>query len=123
MRPAQGIQRGSVMNPNGDPSTPGYPSTANARRIPVALMEIPRIPVLPISYGNAPELLRGLSGNSIPQPWQGGLGFRYHVGPGPVQARIAVTTDAGSNGYREIWDTVGVIRGSDYPDELVMIGG
>src|SRR4051812_5647626 len=123
MRPPQGIQRGSVMNPNGDPSTPGYPSTVGAKRIPVSQMEVPRIPVLPISYGNAAELLRGLSGNSIPQPWQGGLGFRYHVGPGPVQARMAVTNDAGTSPYKEIWDTFGVIRGSDYPDEIVMIGG
>ena len=123
MRPSHGIQRGSVMNPNGDPSTPGYASTENAKRIPTSQMEIPRIPVLPISYGNAAELLRGLSGNSIPQPWQGGLGFRYHVGPGPVQARIAVSTDATTNPYKEIWDTFGVIRGSDYPDEIVMIGG
>ena len=123
MRPSHGIQRGSVMNPNGDPSTPGYASTENAKRIPTSQMEIPRIPVLPISYGNAAELLRGLSGNSIPQPWQGGLAFRYHVGPGPVQARIAVTTDATTNPYKDIWDTFGVIRGSDYPDEIVMIGG
>jgi N-acetylated-alpha-linked acidic dipeptidase len=123
MRPSHGIQRGSVMNPNGDPSTPGYASIENAKRIPTSQMDIPRIPVLPISYGNAAELLRGLSGNSIPQPWQGGLGFRYHVGPGPVQARIAVTTDATTNPYKEIWDTFGVIRGSDYPDEIVMIGG
>ena len=123
MRPPQGIQRGSVMNPNGDPSTPGYPSTVGAKRIPVSQMEVPRIPVLPISYGNAAELLRGLSGNSIPQPWQGGLGFRYHVGPGPVQARMAVTNDASTSPYKEIWDTFGVIRGSDYPDEIVMIGG
>ena len=122
MRPDHGIQRGSVMNPNGDPSTPGYPSTENAKRIPLAQMEVPRIPVLPISYGNAAELLRGLSGNSIPQPWQGGLGFRYRVGPGPVRARIAVATDANTNPYKEIWDTFGVIRGSTYPDEIVMIG-
>ena len=123
MRPSHGIQRGSVMNPNGDPSTPGYPSTANARRIPVSQMEVPRIPVLPISYGNAAELLHGLTGNAIPQPWQGGLPFRYHVGPGPVRARIAVTTDADTNPYKEIWDTFGVIRGTDFPDEIVMIGG
>ena len=123
MRPDHGIQRGSVMNPNGDPSTPGYPSTENAIRIPLAHMEVPRIPVLPVSYGNAAELLRGLSGNSIPQPWQGGLGFRYHVGPGPVRARMAVATDATTNPYKEIWDTFGVIRGSTYPDEIVMIGG
>ena len=88
------------MNPNGDPSTPGYPSTANAKRIPLSQMEVPRIPVLPISYGNATELLRELAGKSIPQPWQGGLPFRYHVGPGPVQARMAVTTDALTNPYQ-----------------------
>src|SRR5438105_1336005 len=123
MLPSQGIQRGSVMNPNGDPSTPGYPSTENAKRIPLAQMEVPRIPVLPMSYGNAGELLRGLSGKSIPQQWQGGLGFRYHVGPGPVRARVAVATDANTNPYKEIWDTFGVIRGSTYPNEIVMIGG
>jgi N-acetylated-alpha-linked acidic dipeptidase len=123
MRPAHGIQRGSVMNPNGDPSTPGYPSTANARRIPVAQMDVPHIPVLPVSYGNAAELLGGLSGNSIPQPWQGGLPFRYHVGPGPVRARIAVTTDANTKPYKQIWDTFGTIRGAELPDEIVVVGG
>jgi N-acetylated-alpha-linked acidic dipeptidase len=123
MRPSQGIQRGSVMNMDGDPSTPGYPSTANAKRIPLSQMDVPHIPVLPISYGNAAELLRGLTGKSIPQPWQGGLPFRYHVGPGPVQARMAVTTDATTNPYKEIWDTFGIVRGSEFPDEIVMIGG
>jgi N-acetylated-alpha-linked acidic dipeptidase len=123
MRPATGVQRGSVMNPNGDPSTPGYPSTAGATRVSPSQMDVPRIPVLPISYGSAEELLRGLSGHSIPQPWQGGLPFRYHVGPGPVQARIAVTTDASTNPYKDIWNTFGVVRGSEYPDEIVVIGG
>ncbi|MDP9205418.1 MAG: M20/M25/M40 family metallo-hydrolase [Gemmatimonadota bacterium] len=123
MRPSHGIQRGSVMNPNGDPSTPGYPSTVNTKRIPPREMNIPRIPVLPVSYGNATELLRALSGRSIPQPWQGGLPFRYHVGPGPVQVRIEVTTDAATNPYKQIWDTFGTIRGSEFPDEIVIVGG
>jgi N-acetylated-alpha-linked acidic dipeptidase len=122
MRPSNGVQRGSVMNANGDPSTPGYPSTTNARRIPVPEMDIPHIPVVPISYGNAAELLRGLTGKSIPQSWQGALPFRYHVGPGPVQARIAVATDAATNPYKQIWNTFGTIRGSEFPDEIVMIG-
>jgi N-acetylated-alpha-linked acidic dipeptidase len=123
MRPSQGIQRGSVMNPDGDPTTPGYPSTTNAKRIPLSQMDVPHIPVLPISYGNASELLRGLTGKSIPQTWQGGLAFRYHVGPGPVQARMTVTTDATTNPYKEIWDTFGIVRGSEFPEEIVMIGG
>jgi len=123
MRPSHGLQRGSVMNPNGDPSTPGYPSTTNAKRIALTAMDVPHIPVLPISYGNATELLRGLTGKSIPQPWQGGLPFRYHVGPGPVQARIAVTTDVTTNPYKQIWDTFGTIRGSEFPEEIVIVGG
>ena len=122
MRPANGVQRGSVMNANGDPSTPGYPSIANAKRIAVADMAVPRIPVVPVSYANASELLRGLTGNSIPQSWQGALPFRYHVGPGPVQARIAVATDAATNPYKQIWNTFGTIRGKEFPDEIVMIG-
>jgi N-acetylated-alpha-linked acidic dipeptidase len=123
MRPPQGIQRGSVMNPDGDPSTPGYPSKSGVRRIPTAQMDVPHIPVIPVSYRNASELLRDLAGNSIPQPWQGGLPFRYHVGPGPVQARVAVSTDAATNAYKDIWDTFGIIRGSVFPDEIVMVGG
>jgi N-acetylated-alpha-linked acidic dipeptidase len=123
MRPAQGIQRGSVMNPDGDPSTPGYASTAGAKRLAPNEMAVPHIPVLPLSYGNAAELLRGLGGQSIPQTWQGGLPFRYHVGPGPVEARMAVVTDAPKNGYKKIWDTFGIIRGTQFPDEIVLIGG
>jgi N-acetylated-alpha-linked acidic dipeptidase len=40
-----------------------------------------------------------------------------------VQARIAVTTDAATNPYKQIWNTFGTIRGSEFPDEIVIIGG
>ena len=33
MRNANGVQRGSILNPDGDPSTPGYGSTANVPRL------------------------------------------------------------------------------------------
>ncbi len=122
MRPSYGVQRGSILNVNGDPSTPGYPSTEGARRIdPDSIM--PKIPVVPISYGNAAKLLEGLGGTEIPQDWQGGLPFRYHVGPGPVEARVQVETDAATKPYKDIWDTFGVVRGSELPDEMVVIGG
>ncbi|HSU14890.1 M28 family peptidase [Longimicrobium sp.] len=123
MRPERGVQRGSILNSDGDPSTPGYPSTDNARRLSPAEMDIPRIPVIPVSYANAAELLRGVRGTAVPQAWQGGLPFRYHVGPGPVVARIAVETDERTSPMKDIWDTFGVIRGSELPDEIVMVGG
>ncbi len=123
MRPPFGVQRGSVFNGNGDPSTPGWPSRDDARRLPVDSMGTPRIPVVPIGYGNAQLLLEGVRGASVPQTWQGGLALRYHVGPGPARARVQVTTDAASGGgWKTIWNTFGTIRGSEQPDELVMVG-
>jgi N-acetylated-alpha-linked acidic dipeptidase len=123
MRNERGVQRGSVYNGDGDPSTPGRPSTEGAERIPEAQMGLPRIPVIPVSYANAAELLRGVRGTAVPQPWQGGLPFRYHLGPGPVVARIAVTTDAATAAYKDIWDTFGIVRGSDLPEQMVIVGG
>ena len=119
----RGVQRGSVMNGAGDPSTPGYPSLANAPRIPEVQMPVPRIPVLPLSYGNAVELLKDVRGTNIPRGWQGGLAFRYHVGPGPVRARVKVWSDSATAAYKSIWDTFGIIRGSDFPDEVIIVGG
>ncbi len=123
-RPAGGVQRGSVLNVDGDPSTPGWPSTDSAKRLPPDQMDVPHIPVIPISYGNAQKLLADVRGTSIPnQSWQGGLPFRYHVGPGPVKARIQVQDDRATNGYKKIWDTFGIIRGTEFPNQMVIIGG
>ncbi len=158
MRPGTAIQRGSVFNGNGDPTTPGVPSVRGARRTaptygnpqprdttprgrdprrrdprrtdpdreeraaPIVL-PIPSIPVVAIGYDNAAELLRGLAGREVPEAWQGGLPFRYHVGAGPVVARVAVETDARTPAaYKQIWNTLGTIRGSEFPDELVLVG-
>ena len=122
MRPPQGIQRGSVFNGTGDPTTPGVPSRPGATRVPPAESGVPRIPVVPLSYSNAAELLRDVRGVQIPQSWQGGLPFRYHVGPGPVSARVLVATDTATTPYKTIWNTFGIIRGSEFPDEMVLIG-
>jgi N-acetylated-alpha-linked acidic dipeptidase len=122
-RPAQGIQRGSVMNGAGDPSTPGYASKAGVPRIALDKMPVPHIPVVPIGYGNAAELLAPVRGTAIPRGWQGGLPFRYHVGPGPSRARVRVATDTATAPLKAIWDTFGVVKGTEYPEEIVVIGG
>ena len=123
MRPPQGIQRGGVANGNGDPTTPGWASVAGARRIAPAQANVPHIPVVPIGYGNAALLLMDERGRPCPAAWQGGLPFRYHVGSGPVRARIAITTDTATRPLKTIWNTYGIIRGRDLPDEMVIIGG
>jgi N-acetylated-alpha-linked acidic dipeptidase len=122
MRNWDGVQRGSVFNGAGDPATPGYASTATAPRLPIDRMDLPRIPVVPISYANASELLAGLRGGALPAGWQGGLPFRYHIGPGPVRARVAVSDDRATQGTKQIHDTFGIVVGSELPEELVILG-
>lgn len=123
MRNSNGVQRGSILNSDGDPSTPGYGSKPGVPRLTPQQMDIPHIPVIPISYGNATELLRDVRGANAPRGWQGGLAFHYHVGPGPVRARLAVKDDRATRPLKPIYDTFGIIRGSQFPDELVIVGG
>jgi N-acetylated-alpha-linked acidic dipeptidase len=123
MRPAGGVQRGSVYNADGDPTTPGYGSVVGAPRLAESAMPVPHIPVVPMGYGNAGELLKYLRGHDVPATWQGGLPFHYHIGSGPTRARVVVHDDRATNAMKPIYDTFGVIRGSEFPNELVIIGG
>jgi N-acetylated-alpha-linked acidic dipeptidase len=123
MRPASAIQRGSVqflsLGP-GDPQTPGYASSSSAKRIPREKLEgIPKIPSLPLSYGEAEKILRALAGQNVPEGWQGGLPFAYHVGPGPAELEMEVEMDYA---VRPIWDVVGRLRGAAEPDRWVILG-
>jgi N-acetylated-alpha-linked acidic dipeptidase len=123
-RGAHATQRGSINNSRADPSTPGWASTRDARRVPFDSMEIPRIPVVPMGYGHAAPILEALGGRSVPQAWQGGLPFRYHVGgTDSVRLRVAVWPEQGERAYKTIENTFGTLRGSDWRDELVVVGG
>lgn len=123
-RPEGGVQRGSINMASGDPSTPGWASTPNARRLPESEMALPRIPSVPIGYGNARELLTGLGGVAVPDAWKGGLSLDYHVGgTTAVTAHVVVRTETGARAYKRITNTFGMIRGSTWPDEVVVMGG
>jgi N-acetylated-alpha-linked acidic dipeptidase len=124
MRNPDGVQRGSVFNGDGDPTTPGWPSTAGARRLPLDSLNVSRIPVVPIGYRNAALLLAPMRGPDLPaQGWQGGLPFRYHVGGEGVTARVALWHESGERAWKTITNTYGILRGTRWPDELVLIGG
>ena len=123
MRPSQGVQRGSVMDMAvypGDPLSPGWASEPGSRRLSIAEAQtLARIPVLPISYGDALPLLRNLAGPVAPEAWRGALPITYHVGPGPGRARLAVSFEWKT---RPLYDVVATIRGAVYPDEWVLYG-
>jgi len=124
MRPSTGAQRGSVMdfaaaNP-GDPLTPGVGATAEATRLDRKdAKSITRIPVLPISYGDAQPLLAALAGPVAPVEWRGALPITYHVGPGPakVHLKLAFNWD-----LKPVNDVIARIAGSESPDQWVVRG-
>ena len=124
MRPPQAVQRGSVMDMPlypGDPLTPGVGATANAKRLTRAQAQtILKIPALPMSYADAQKLLARLGGQAVPDGWQGALPFTYHVGGnGGVQVHLAVKSDWK---LRPVYDVIGMLKGSTYPDQWVIRG-
>jgi N-acetylated-alpha-linked acidic dipeptidase len=123
MKNANGVQRGSVMDlPTrpGDPLTPGVAATADARRLARADAEtLTKIPVLPISYGDAQPLLAALRGQTAPESWRGALPFTYHIGPGPARVHLKLAFNWET---KRLYDVVARITGSRFPDEWVLRG-
>lgn len=120
MRPARGVQRGSLNTGVGDPTAPGAVSLPGVARVPPeAVATLPRIPSVPVGHAVGLELLRHLRGPEVPQEWQGALPLRYHVGPGPAAVRLKVEHDGG---VRRIWNTLGRLPGTAHPDEWIIAG-
>ncbi|MBS0418609.1 MAG: M28 family peptidase [Proteobacteria bacterium] len=122
-RPAEGVQRGSVADMpiySGDPLTPGVGATRNAKRLKIAdAPALMKIPVIPISYGDAQPLLAALGGPVAPAGWRGALPITYHVGPGPAKVHLEVTSDWGQ---KTLYDVIARIPGSQSPDQWIVRG-
>jgi N-acetylated-alpha-linked acidic dipeptidase len=118
-----GTQRGSVADMPlypGDPLTPGVGATKDAKRIDRRdCPTLTKIPVLPISYGDAEPLLRALGGPVAPPEWRGALPLTYHLGAGPAKVHLEL---AFAWNTVPCYDVVGVLRGSELPDEWVIRG-
>ena len=118
-----GAQRGSVLDMPiypGDPLTPNYGSTQEAKRIDRKdAPNLLKIPVLPISYSDAKPLLQALGGPVAPEKWRGALPITYHVGPSVAKVRLKLEFN---------WDTkpaynvIAKIRGTQFQDEWVIRG-
>ncbi|HEY5078947.1 MAG TPA: M28 family peptidase, partial [Opitutaceae bacterium] len=122
-RPEDGVQRGSVGDItlySGDPLTPGVGSTEDAKRLPIEEAKtLMKIPVIPISYGDAKPLLEALGGPVAPPSWRGALPITYHIGPGPAKVHVAIASDWTQ---KPIYDVIAVMQGSTYPNQWVVRG-
>src|SRR5690348_8652314 len=123
MRPEQGVQRGSVMDMAlypGDPLSPGWASEAGSKRLSMPeAKSLLKIPVLPISYGDAKPLLEQLGGPVVPEAWRGALPLTYHTGPGPAMVHLKTDFDWST---RPLHDLIVTIPGSVYKDQWILYG-
>ncbi len=122
-RPADGVQRGSVLDLtlySGDPLSPGWASEPGSKRLSVSeAATMMKIPVMPISYGDAKTLLERLQGPVAPESWRGALPITYHLGPGSANVHLKIEMD---NATRPLYDVIARIPGSEYPDQWVLDG-
>jgi N-acetylated-alpha-linked acidic dipeptidase len=116
-------QRGSVADMpvySGDPLTPGVGATADAKRLELKdATTITKIPVLPISYGDALPLLRALGGPMAPEDWRGSLPIPYRLGPGPAKVHLKLEFD-----WKLVsaYDVIAVMPGTERPDQWIVRG-
>jgi len=123
-RPPQSVQRGSVSDMPiypGDPLTPGVGATPDAKRLARAdAKALLAIPALPMSYGDAQQILSRLGGRVTPASWRGGLPITYHVGgDGSVKLHLAVKSEWAQ---KPVHDVIATIKGRELPDEWVIRG-
>lgn len=122
-RPEFGAQRGSVMDMpvhTGDPLTPGWGSEAGGKKIPIEDAQIiMKIPVLPISYGDALPILKQLTGPVAPEAWRGALPTTYHLGPGPATLHMKLAFEWKN---RPLYNVMVTIPGTTHADEWIIFG-
>jgi N-acetylated-alpha-linked acidic dipeptidase len=123
LRNKDGVQRGSMMDfPSswpGDPTTPDREDKSIARLSAKDAPSITKIPVLPISYGDAQPLLAAVAGPLAPEGWRGALPIPYHVGPGPATVHLAMESNWD---IKKVYDVIAKIPGTGDPDTWIVRG-
>ena len=121
------IQRGSLLTLDftGDPLTPFEPALpADGKKKIVrknpAEVAFHTIPVLPLPYGSAKEILALMKGKPVPSGWQGGLPFTYRIeGGSGLTVRVKVQQE---KKLQRCYNVVGTLTGSEFPDEWIIAG-
>ncbi len=122
--PPSHIQWGAILYDwlgQGEPLTFHWTKAANGgwTEGPVRDKQLPRIPSMPLSAANAAVILKQMTGPVAPPDWQGGLPFTYHIGPGPAKVNLVVENEERIETLRNV---IGVIRGREEPEKLVILG-
>ncbi len=121
------IQRGSLLTVDwtGDPLTPFQPALPldgdkQIERLDPESVGFHSIPVVPIGYASAKEIMTLMKGKPVPSGWQGHLPFTYRLEGGPdltVRLKVHLEKD-----FVRIHNVIGMLEGSEFPDEWIILG-
>lgn len=122
------IQRGSLLTENftGDPLTPFEPALPRdgkkkVKRLDPSETTLHTIPVNPLPYGSAKEIMELMKGSqAVPTAWQGGLPFPYRL-EGGKDLKVRVMVDQ-KRDFVRVHNVIGTLRGTEIPDEWVILG-
>ncbi len=121
------IQRGSLLTPDftGDPLTPFEPALPldgkkKIKRLDPSEAQLHSIPVTPVGYATAQEILGKMKGDPVPVEWQGGLPFTYRLNGGK-ELTVRLMVDQPRQ-FERINNVIGTLKGSEYPDEWIILG-
>ena len=64
-------------------------------------------------------ILEALGGPEVPPAWRTALPRDHRAGPGPRIVRMRIRLD---DRVRPVWTVTGLIRGSERPDDVVIVG-
>ncbi|XP_066475642.1 putative N-acetylated-alpha-linked acidic dipeptidase [Tiliqua scincoides] len=127
--PGGGVQRGNViiLNGAGDALTPGYPAKEYIYRYDEMEAVPLKIPVHPIGYRDAEQLLKEMGGPPPPDDsWKGNLSVPYNLGPGFIGNSSKSKVKMHIHSFKKvarIYNVIGTIQGAVEPDRYVILGG
>jgi N-acetylated-alpha-linked acidic dipeptidase len=121
------IQRGSVLTLpwTGDPLTPFHPALpldgpVQVPRLDPSAVPFHTIPALPIGFGAAREILARMTGAPAPDGWRSGIDVAHRLTGGSA-LRVRVHVQQRLDFTRAV-NVIGTLRGSELPDEWVILG-
>lgn len=126
--PETGVQRGAVSLMSwvvGDVLTPGWASKKGAKRLsPEESPGLVNIPSIPLSWGDAQNLLKAIQGvgERVPDEWKGGVpNVEYWTGDAS-SPKVRLVNDQDEVTEQPIWNVIGKITGIEQGEKTVIVG-
>lgn len=123
------IERGSLLTLPyaGDPLTPGVEASEHAQRKNPAEVALPKIPVQPIGWAAAREIMKRMTGPELPAEltgekgsWRGKMPVAYRIEGGPeLKVHLKVAQE---RKLTKLYNIIAILPGREEPDRGVIIG-